>query len=76
MFAVLALLVSGCAAMHEREWSGCAVGDGLLDGAAVGSLVLEGSREAAGRGRVREWAFRQVADRSRPLMRTPLRRQR
>jgi outer membrane protein OmpA-like peptidoglycan-associated protein len=35
---VLALSMSGCAAMQERRWSWCAVGGGLL-GAAVGGTA-------------------------------------
>jgi OOP family OmpA-OmpF porin len=42
---VLALSMSGCAAMQERRWSWCAVGGGLLGagigGAAAGTLVSE-----------------------------------
>ena len=42
---VLALSMSGCAAMQERRWSWCAVGGGLLGagigGAAGGVLVSE-----------------------------------
>ena len=36
--AILALSLSGCAAMQERRWSWCAVGGGLL-GAAVGGTA-------------------------------------
>ena len=36
--AILALSLSGCAAMKERRWSWCAVGGGLL-GAAVGGTA-------------------------------------
>jgi len=40
---ILALSMSGCAAMQERRWSWCAVGGGLLGagigGAAAGTLV-------------------------------------
>jgi len=35
---VLALAMSGCAAMQERRWSWCAVGGGLL-GAAIGGTA-------------------------------------
>ena len=42
---VLALSMSGCAAMQERRWGWCAVGGGLLGaavgGAAAGALVGE-----------------------------------
>jgi OOP family OmpA-OmpF porin len=42
---VLALSMSGCAAMQERRWSWCAVGGGLLGaaigGSAAGVLVSE-----------------------------------
>jgi len=42
---VLALSMSGCAAMQERRWSWCAVGGGLLGaaigGTAAGMLVSE-----------------------------------
>lgn len=42
---VLALAMSGCAAMQERRWSWCAVGGGLLGaaigGTAAGMLVSE-----------------------------------
>jgi hypothetical protein len=36
MFAMLALLVNGCA-VHARKWSDWAIGDGLLDGARGGT---------------------------------------
>ncbi len=41
--AMLALLVNACSAMHEREWSDCAVDGGLLHGALGG---LAGSPDA------------------------------
>jgi len=36
LVAMLALVVSGCAAMREREWSYCALGGGLVGGALGG----------------------------------------
>ena len=41
--ALLVLLVNACSAMHEREWSDCAVDGGLLHGALGG---LAGSPDA------------------------------
>ena len=55
---VLALSMSGCAAMQERRWSWCAVGGGLL-GAAIGGTaggMLSSEYEGGDGGRDSETA--------------------